>query len=106
MQKTLKTTETIFLKHSCVTFIKGFTEGFIKFGNGDVKIIKKPIPDGKFTGDSMIWHFCCREDGSWKDPVYLPTKEPFTLFPTDSECQEVKGYFIDCFSESFYNISI
>ncbi|CAG2226649.1 unnamed protein product [Mytilus edulis] len=38
----------------------------------------------------MIWHFCCREDGSWKDPVYLPTKEPFTLFPTDSECQEVK----------------
>ncbi|CAG2187334.1 unnamed protein product [Mytilus edulis] len=90
MQKTLKTTETIFLKHSCVTFIKGFTEGFIKFGNGDVEIIKKPIPDGKFTGDSMIWHFCCREDGSWKDPVYLPTKEPFTLFPTDSECQEVK----------------
>ncbi|CAG2214980.1 unnamed protein product [Mytilus edulis] len=70
--------------------LKGFTEGFIKFGNGDVKIVKKPIPDGKFTGDSMIWHFCCREDGSWKDPVYLPTKEPFTLFPTDSECQEVK----------------
>lgn len=57
--------------------------------------VQKPLPDGKFSDNTVMWHFCCREDGTWKDPLYLPTKDPFTLFPRENECQKVQGKTIE-----------
>ncbi|XP_061193575.1 uncharacterized protein LOC133201786 [Saccostrea echinata] len=48
------------------------------------------LPDGQFLNDTRFY-FCCRSDGSTSNPVILPSKEPFILFPETSTCQQVAG---------------
>ena len=49
-----------------------------------------PLPDVDLDKNARL-HFCCRNDGSWFDQIYLPSSGPFVLFEKGYECQEVKG---------------
>ncbi|KAK3090765.1 hypothetical protein FSP39_014470 [Pinctada imbricata] len=68
----------------------GFKDGVVGFDNMQKpEVLKHPIPDSQHD-KNLVLHVCCREDGSWKDPLILPTKEAFVLFQKGDECQEVK----------------
>lgn len=49
-----------------------------------------PVPDIKVDNNVGL-HFCCRNDGSFFDQMYLPSGQPFVLFEKGYDCQEVKG---------------
>ena len=75
----------------CPSFTQGFKDGIVEFANTrKPKIIEEPIPDSE-SDKNLILHFCCRDDGSWKDPLFLPSKDPIVLFERGDECQEIKG---------------
>jgi len=50
------------------------------------------LPDGVFDRDTRYW-FCCRSDAPASGSIYLPTAQPFVLFPEHSAkvCQDVEG---------------
>ncbi|XP_061166015.1 uncharacterized protein LOC133174938 [Saccostrea echinata] len=68
----------------------GFEDGFVVIDNNKNPRVKSlPVPDIK-VDENVGFHFCCRNDGSWFDQIYLPSSQPFFLFERGYECQEVK----------------
>ncbi|PIK48303.1 hypothetical protein BSL78_14842 [Apostichopus japonicus] len=73
--------------------LEGFKTGYIKWDDEDGNngnSYSGTLPDGTYDQDTVIF-FCCRNDGPTYRPIPLPTDDPFVLFPTDEECQEVQG---------------
>lgn len=58
------------------------------------------LPDGQFSTDSRFY-FCCRSDGSSSTPIDMPSDEPFILFPTTKNCQEMLGQKLQNMNEMF-----
>ena len=76
-----------------------FSSGYIKYGDRN-SIWKKKIrskkssanvPFGKYKSDKTIIYYCCRDDGSTEEPIYLPNTEPFYLMRNGDNCQQVEG---------------
>lgn len=81
----------------------GFEDGFIKFD--DIQPPKKFagqfLPNGDFTTHVKI-HFCCRDDGTWSDPITLPTHDSFVLFRHSKfPCQKVVGKYVKNIKDIF-----
>ena len=75
---------------SCPT---NLSSGFAKWDdedNNNQNSMSGTLPDGVYDRDTRI-EFCCRTDREKKDPISLPTLEPFFLLAYESaECQQVK----------------
>ncbi|XP_022328869.2 uncharacterized protein LOC111127870 [Crassostrea virginica] len=70
---------------------EGFSSGYIQYDDMEnPSDISGILPDGQFSTDSRFY-FCCRSDGSSSTPIDMPSDEPFILFPTTKNCQEVLG---------------
>ena len=78
-------------KNNCPS---GFRHGSIYWDDDDDSNSNRrygELPDGRYGRDTLI-EYCCRTDGSVDTPIILPTNQPFTLFPYQSEnCQRVSG---------------
>ncbi|XP_063443354.1 uncharacterized protein LOC134723741 [Mytilus trossulus] len=48
------------------------------------------LPSGTYNKDTLI-NYCCRNDGSPRTKITLPTDVPFYLLRFRSSCQEVQG---------------
>lgn len=69
----------------------GFEDGQIVIDNEkNPHVASLPLPDVDVDKNVRL-NFCCRNDGSWFDQIYLPRSQPFVLFERGYECQEVKG---------------
>ncbi|KAJ8306031.1 hypothetical protein KUTeg_016576 [Tegillarca granosa] len=69
----------------------GFVDGSMRFDNTfpGSDGISGTVPDGEFK-DNVLLHFCCKDDGSYKDPILLPIRKPFIMFQkSDEGCQVV-----------------
>nr|XP_034311325.1 uncharacterized protein LOC105334113 isoform X2 [Crassostrea gigas] len=68
----------------------GFEDGHIVVDNEkNPHVASLPLPDIDVDKNVRL-NFCCRNDGSWFDQIYLPSSQPFVLFERGYECQEVK----------------
>ena len=47
------------------------------------------LPDGEYGINTKI-EYCCREDGSPTDAIYLPIENPFVLLKKGDQCQHVQ----------------
>ena len=78
---------------------EAFSSGYIKWGDKDKKGKSKKksskssrnVPAGSYKKDKTKIYFCCREDGSTQEGMYLPNTEPFYLIRKGDDCQEVNG---------------
>ncbi|XP_048761811.2 uncharacterized protein LOC125670607 [Ostrea edulis] len=68
----------------------GFEDGYVVIDNNkSPRVTSLPVPDIKVDNNVGL-HFCCRNDGSFFDQMYLPSGQPFVLFEKGYDCQEVK----------------
>lgn len=54
---------------------------------------KGALPTGEFFPTFSHYYFCCRNDSSTDEAIYLPRTHPFILIPlsSDQKCQQVHG---------------
>ena len=80
---------------SNISNILGFTEGFIKWNDAGLQKgldhEYNTMPAGNYYPGATQLEYCCREDGSTKNPIFLPTESPFYLIQYHEACQEVGG---------------
>ncbi|KAK3101428.1 hypothetical protein FSP39_003507 [Pinctada imbricata] len=85
---------------------EGFERGSVEFeDSGPSDSVIGVIPDVNMTATTTTLNFCCREDGFARNPIILPTSEPFTMFPIRAwggrQCQKVLDMTV---SDQFYTI--
>lgn len=71
----------------------GFKQGWVYWddeNHGNRNSKKGALPDGRYNRNTLI-RFCCRHDGSYRDPIALPTSTPFYLLRHGGHCQKVLG---------------
>ncbi|XP_059145207.1 uncharacterized protein LOC131932330 [Physella acuta] len=72
----------------------GFETGSVAWNEertGSAAAVSGTLPDGTFAVGSAKIFYCCRNDSSPYDTVYLPTARPFYLYRFGGNCQEVVG---------------
>ncbi len=70
-----------------------FSEGYIKWrdqSKGNSRSHDN-VPAGKYGKSKTTIYYCCREDGSADEEIYLPTDDPFYLIRKGDSCQQVSG---------------
>ena len=80
----------LYKKDSCP---EGFIKGSVCWDDEDDDNDNKAggsLPDGDYGRNTRIY-YCCREDGSYRDEIYLPTDKSFYLIRKGGECQKVHG---------------
>ena len=80
----------IYKKSSCPS---GFSLGSIYWDDEDNRNANSrggTLPDGNYGRNTRIY-YCCRTDGSYNDPIALPTSHPFFLLRKGGKCQKVLG---------------
>ncbi|XP_005103935.1 uncharacterized protein LOC101854591 [Aplysia californica] len=71
----------------------GFQEGRIYWDTEDTEAKFRSsgnLPDGDHGANPNL-HYCCRDDGSPDDEIYLPPYQPFYLYRRGGRCQKVHG---------------
>ncbi|KAL4224310.1 hypothetical protein ACF0H5_017765 [Mactra antiquata] len=71
----------------------GFWPGFIYWDNEDSDTSNGhggSVPDGDYDANTKIY-FCCRNDASPHESIFLPTDRPFVLSRYSNTCQAVHG---------------
>ncbi|XP_021343358.1 uncharacterized protein LOC110443459 [Mizuhopecten yessoensis] len=71
----------------------GFMAGTIHFDDENTNnqnSLGGDYPDGTYSMDTT-YSYCCRSDGSYVNPIILPTDKPFYLFKNKRGCQHVHG---------------
>ena len=72
---------------------RGFKAGFLIWDDEDRNNKNDGdgvLPDGVYNHDTKI-DYCCRSDGSYRDPILLPITDPFYLIRIGGNCQKVLG---------------
>lgn len=72
----------------------GFETGSIYWNEertGSVAAVTGVVPDGVFTAANSKIFYCCRNDSSTNEPIYLPKARPFYLYRFKGTCQQVAG---------------
>ncbi|XP_070568137.1 uncharacterized protein [Ptychodera flava] len=73
---------------------QGFAAGYVLWDDEDDlpqgNALGGTLPDGTYDRNTLIY-YCCREDGSPNDPLYLPKEVPFVLIKRSANCQAVNG---------------
>ena len=72
---------------------QGFKSGFLFWDDENENNTNKAggvLPDGVYNHDTRI-DYCCRNDGSFRDPIFLPITDPFYLISKGGNCQKVFG---------------
>lgn len=69
-----------------------FDEGTVKWENQKKsKGSRENYPYGSYKKKKTKMHYCCRQDGSANEDIYLPTADPFYLVRKGDSCQSVSG---------------
>ncbi|CAL1529622.1 unnamed protein product [Lymnaea stagnalis] len=72
----------------------GFDTGSISWNEertGSAATTTGVLPDGVFAAASSKLFYCCRNDSSTNDAIYLPKARPFYLYRFQGACQQVAG---------------
>ncbi|XP_048743295.1 uncharacterized protein LOC125656753 isoform X1 [Ostrea edulis] len=83
------------LKHG-MSCPKGFREGKVLWDDEDKRNSNRyggTLPRGTYSQDTRIY-YCCRNDGSFRKRIRLPTKTPFYLLRFRAPCQRVQGMYV------------
>ncbi|XP_048743296.1 uncharacterized protein LOC125656753 isoform X2 [Ostrea edulis] len=74
----------------------GFREGKVLWDDEDKRNSNRyggTLPRGTYSQDTRIY-YCCRNDGSFRKRIRLPTKTPFYLLRFRAPCQRVQGMYV------------
>ncbi|XP_061198272.1 uncharacterized protein LOC133206329 [Saccostrea echinata] len=75
---------------------EGFHQGSVFWDDEDEKNSNRQegtLPSGSFTRDTLI-NYCCRNDGSFRNRIILPTNKPFYLLRFRSLCERVQEMYV------------